>query len=316
VPTRIIDAHPPGPAPEGMAWIPPGRFAMGSDYEPFVDARPIHPVDLDGYWMDQTPVTNAQFARFVEATGYVTVAERKPDPKDFPGAPPELLVPGSVVFTPPTGPVPLDNPSSWWIYAPGASWKHPEGPGSSINDRRDHPVVQVSWDDAAAYAKWAGKRLPTEAEWEYAARGGLAQKPYVWGDQFQPGGKSMANTWQGRFPSENSKEDGHARTSPVGTFPPNGFGLSDMAGNVWQWCSDWYRPDYYTRSPKANPKGPPDSADPLEPGVLKRVQRGGSFLCCDQYCSRYMPGGRGKGAVDTGLSNVGFRCVIAPSTPR
>jgi sulfatase modifying factor 1 len=289
---------------------------MGSDYEPFGDARPIHPVDLDGFWIDRTPVTNARFARFVQATGYVTVAERKPDPRDFPGAPPELLVPGSIVFTPPTGPVPLDNPSAWWTYAPGASWKHPEGPGSSIDDRQDHPVVQVSWDDAVAYAKWAGRRLPTEAEWEYAARGGLAQKPYAWGDEFQPGGRIMANTWQGRFPTENKREDGHARTSPVGTFPPNGFGLSDMAGNVWQWCSDWYRPDYYVRSPKANPKGPPDSLDPMEPGVPKRVQRGGSFLCCDQYCSRYMPGGRGKGAADTGSSHVGFRCVISPSTPR
>jgi formylglycine-generating enzyme required for sulfatase activity len=316
VPTRITDPTPPGPAPEGMAWIPPGRFAMGSDYEPFNDARPIHPVDLDGFWIDQTPVTNAQFARFAQATGYVTVAERKPDPRDFPGAPPELLVPGSVVFTPPTGPVPLDNPSAWWIYAPGASWRHPEGPTSQIDDRQDHPVVQVCWDDAVAYAKWAGKRLPTEAEWEYAARGGLTQKPYAWGDEFQPGGRIMANTWQGRFPTENKKEDGHVRTSPVGTFPPNGFGLSDMAGNVWQWCSDWYRPNYYGQSPKANPKGPPDSFDPMEPGVPKRVQRGGSFLCCDQYCSRYMPGGRGKGAADTGSSHVGFRCVISPSTPR
>ncbi len=316
VPTEIRDPAPPGPDPEGMAWIPPGRFAMGSDYEPFADARPIHAVELDGFWMDRTPVTNAGFARFVAETGYVTVAERKPDPKDFPGAPPEALVPGAIVFTPPGNPVSLDDPSAWWRYAPGASWKHPEGPGSSTAGREDHPVVQVAWDDAVAFAKWAGKRLPTEAEWEYAARGGLAGKPYVWGEQFRPNGKTMANTWQGRFPDRNAREDGHVRTSPVGSFPPNGFGLVDMAGNVWQWCSDWYRPDSYAHPPTSNPTGPTDSLDPIEPNIPKRVQRGGSFLCCDQYCSRYMPGGRGKGAVDTGASHVGFRCVIAPPDSR
>jgi len=299
-----------------MAWIPPGRFSMGSDYGPFGDARPIHSVELDGFWMDKTPVTNEEFARFVRETGYVTVAERKPDPKDFPGVPPEVLVPGAVVFSPPAGPVSLQDVSRWWSYVPGSCWKHPEGPGSDIAGRERHPAVLVCWDDAAAFASWAGKRLPTEAEWEYAARGGLTQKPYAWGETFRPEGKIMANTWQGSFPDRNAKEDGWDRTAPVGSFPPNGFGLFDMAGNVWNWCADWYRPDYYAQSPPANPPGPSDSFDPVEPGALKRVQRGGSFLCSDQYCSRYMPGGRGKGAVDTGSSHVGFRCVLSPrSTP-
>ncbi len=316
VPTEVLDPAPPGPAPKGMAWIPPGRFAMGSDYEPFGDARPIHPVELDGFWIDRTPVTNAQFAQFAGEARYVTVAERRPDPRDFPGVPPEALVPGAIVFSPPDEPVSLDDPSAWWRYVAGASWRHPEGPGSDLAGQDEHPVVQVSWDDAAAYARWAGKRLPTEAEWEYAARGGLTQQPYAWGVQFQPGGRTMTNTWQGRFPDRNTKQDGYARTSPVGSFPPNGFGLSDMAGNVWQWCADWYRPDSYGVSPRANPTGPPDSLDPAEPTIPKRVQRGGSFLCCDQYCSRYMPGGRGKGAVDTGASHVGFRCVRTPSAAR
>jgi formylglycine-generating enzyme required for sulfatase activity len=299
-----------------MLWIPPGRFSMGSDYAPFGDARPIHTVDLDGFWMDRTPVTNAEFARFVRATGYRTVAERKPDPKEYPGVPPDKLVPGSLVFSPPSRAVTLDDVSQWWRYVPSASWRHPEGPGSSIAGRENHPVVQVCWDDAAAYAKWAGKRLPTEAEWEYAARGGLTQQPYVWGGSLRPHGKTMANIFQGRFPDRNTKEDGFARTSPVTRFPANRFGLYDMAGNVWEWCSDWYRPDYYAASPRRNPHGPPDSFDPEEPGMPKRVQRGGSFLCCDQYCSRYMPGGRGKGAVDTGASHVGFRCVRQFGSPR
>jgi formylglycine-generating enzyme required for sulfatase activity len=284
---------------------------MGSSYAYFGDARPIHTVEITGFWMDQNLVTNERFAAFVGATSYVTVAERKPDRRDFPTVPEDKLVPGSVVFSPPNHPVILDDISGWWRFVPGASWKHPEGPQSDLKGREKHPVVQVCWEDAAAYAKWAGKRLPTEAEWEYAARGGLTQKAYVWGDEFRPGGKLMANTWQGRFPDQNTKEDGWERTSPVASFPPNGFGLYDMAGNVWQWCNDWYRPDYYAHSPRANPQGPADSMDPLEPGMAKRVQRGGSFLCTDQYCSRYMPGGRGKGAVDTGSSNVGFRCVLS-----
>ncbi len=314
---RDVSTSAPGPAPgpAGMAWVPPGRFAMGSDFEAFGDARPIHAVDLDGFWMDRTPVTNDEFARFVRETRYVTVAERAPDPKDFPGVPRADLVAGSLVFTPPAAAVALDDVSGWWRYVAGASWRHPEGPGSDLDGRGEHPAVQVCWDDAAAYARWAGKRLPTEAEWEYAARGGLDRQPYAWGGEFRPGGKIMANTWQGRFPDRNTAEDGWARTSPVGRFPPNGFGLLDMAGNVWQWCADWYRPDAYALGPAANPAGPPDGLDPQEPGVRKRVQRGGSFLCSDQYCSRYRPGGRGKGAVDTGSSHVGFRCVLSPAVP-
>jgi formylglycine-generating enzyme required for sulfatase activity len=292
-----------------MVWIPPGQFLMGSEFGPFTDARPIHTVELDGFWIDKTPVTNEEFAKFVRATSYVTVAERSPSAKDYPQVPPDELAPGSVVFSPPEGPVPPDNHYLWWKYVKGACWKHPEGPGSDLNERAKHPVVHVCWEDANAYAKWIGKRLPTEAEWEYAARGGLTQMPYVWGKEFRPGGKFMANTWQGRFPFHNTKEDGWVRTSPVGSYPANGFGLYDMAGNVWQWCADWYRPDYYGYSPRRNPRGPDDSHDPNEPNIPKRVQRGGSFLCSDQYCSRYMPGGRGKGAVDTGSSHVGFRCV-------
>jgi sulfatase modifying factor 1 len=310
VPTVVRDETHPGPTPDGMAWIPSGRFAMGSDHRQFSDARPIHAVELDGFFMDRTPVTNEQFARFVRETSYVTVAERKPNPADFPGVPPEALVPGSLVFRSPSGPVPTNEVSRWWHYVPGACWKNPEGPGSNIAGRERHPVVQVCWDDAAAYSRWAGKRLPTEAEWEYAARGGLTQKPYAWGDDFRPNGRLMANTWQGRFPNANNAEDGWERTSPVGHFPPNAFGLFDMSGNVWQWCADWYRPDAYHLSAERNPVGPQDSFDPREPNVPKRVQRGGSFLCTDQYCSRYMPGGRGKGAVGTGSSHVGFRCVM------
>lgn len=279
----------------------------------FPDAQPRHMVVLDGFWMDATDVTNTQFARFVRATGYVTVAEQHPDPKLFPNVSPEKLVPGAVVFVPPPHAVSLGDVSQWWHYVPGANWRHPQGPKSGLTGRAEHPVVQVCWVDAAAYARWAGKRLPTEAEWEYAARGGLNQKPYVWGSVFEPHGRIMANTFQGRFPDHDTQEDGFGGTSPVRAFPPNGFGLYDMAGNVWQWCADWYCPDYYAASPRKNPLGPPDSFDPDGPGVPKRVQRGGSFLCTDQYCSHYRPGGRGKGDVLTGTSNAGFRCAVSPA---
>jgi sulfatase modifying factor 1 len=299
--------QPAGPAPEGMVWVPAGKFRMGSNHAP--DARPIHEVSLDGFWMDKTVVTNAQFARFVEATHYVTVAERKPDPKDFPGVPADKLVPGSLVFTPPKQPVPLDDVSGWWSYVPGACWNHPNGPNSDLKGKENYPVVQVSYEDAAAYAKWAGKRLPTEAEFEYAARGGLDQKEFAWGDQMKLGGKHLANTWQGRFPSENTKDDGFAGLAPVASFPPNNFGLYDMSGNVWEWCADWYRPDYYAHSPASNPKGPDASFDPDEPNAPKRVQRGGSFLCSDVYCGAYRPGVRGKGEVSSAASHLGFRCV-------
>lgn len=311
-----LSKAPPGPAPVGMVWIPPGRFDMGSEHESFADAQPVHAVEVNGFWMDRHEVTNAEFARFVKATAYRTIAERKPNPKDFPGVPEDKLVAGSIVFTPPGAAVPLDNYTQWWQYVPGASWRHPEGPKSNLKGREKHPVVQVCWDDAVAYAKWAGKRLPTEAEWEYAARGGLKQKDYVWGETFRPAGKFMANTFQGQFPSRNSEADHWSRTAPVASFRPNRFGLYDMAGNVWEWCADWYRPDTYATSPRRNPQGPPDSDDPQEPGVPKRVQRGGSFLCSDQYCTRYMPGGRGKGAIDSGASHLGFRCVRSVSRAR
>jgi len=319
-PARPSDAaaptHAPTPgaetAPEGMVWIPGGSFQRGSEADP--DARPVREIEVDGFWMDRTEVTNAQFASFVRATGYVTVAEQAPDPAQFPGAPPELLTPGSIVFSPPNGPVDLGRPLSWWAYVPGANWRHPEGPGSTIEGREDHPVVHVCWEDAAAYARWAGKRLPTEAEWEYAARGGLEGKPYTWGDEFRPGDGWPANIWQGRFPTRNTADDGFRTTAPVGSFPPNGFGLHDMAGNVWEWCADWYRPDSYANAPARNPQGPDSSHDPDEPGVPKRVLRGGSFMCADTYCSRYRPGSRGKGAPDSGACHTGFRCVRSAST--
>jgi formylglycine-generating enzyme required for sulfatase activity len=301
-----------------MIAIPAGDFWMGSEQADMEDARPVHRVHVDAFSMDRTEVTNDQFARFVAATRYVTVAERKPDAKEFPDAKPEDLVPGSVVFTPPSHPVKLTDAYVWWRYVKGASWKHPEGPASNIATRGSHPVVHVAWEDAAAYAKWAGKRLPTEAEFEYAARGGLDRQPYVWGAEFKPGGKFQANTFQGHFPDTNSAEDGYTGTAPVASFPPNKYGLYDMAGNVWEWCADWYRADYYTQIAHAgavvrNPQGPADSSDPDEPGVAKRVQKGGSFLCTDQYCTRYMPGSRGKGEPGTGTNHVGFRCVRSAS---
>lgn len=271
--------------------------------------------------MDATEVTNAQFAKFVAATGYVTVAERKPKPEDFPGAPPENLVPGSIVFTPPADPVPLRDESGaahlqWWAYVPAASWRKPGGPSSSVEGRDDYPVIHVSLEDAEAYAAWAGKRLPTEAQWEFAARGGLTGAAYPWGDEFMPGAKAMANTWQGHFPTEDRGADGFVGIAPVGRFPPNAYGLYDMSGNVWEWCSDWYRPDTYARDAGpdgravvVNPVGPADSFDPQEPGQVKKVHRGGSFLCSEQYCSRYIVGTRGKGEISSSTNHIGFRCV-------
>jgi formylglycine-generating enzyme required for sulfatase activity len=307
-----------------MVWIPGGEFSMGAIDPPDMnpvgmnasrDARPIHRVYVDGFFMDKTDVTNAEFARFVKATGYVTIAERKPRSEDYPGARPELLVAGSLVFAPPVGPVPLDNYMQWWSYVPGANWRHPLGPGSDIKGKDNYPVVQVAYEDAQAYAKWAGKRLPTEAEWEFAARGGLAGKPFVWGDSFRPSGRWMANTHQGHFPDHDTAEDGYAGIAPVAKYPPNRYGLYDMAGNVWQWTSDWYRPDYYQQLAAAgglarNPQGPDSSYDPAEPDQQKKVQRGGSFLCTAQYCSRYMVGTRGKGEISTGANHLGFRCVM------
>lgn len=316
-------AQPPGPAPDGMVWVPGGEFAMGSDASndslcglPGVtrDAQPIHRVYVDGFWMDKTEVSNEQFRKFADATGYVTIAERTPTAEEFPGAPPENLVAGSVVFAPTDHPVPLNNHYQWWTYVKGANWRHPLGPGSDLKGKEKYPVVHIAYPDAVAYAKWAGKRLPTEAEWERAARGGLDGKVYAWGDELKPGGKWMANIYQGRFPVKDTGEDGFAGIAPVAQFPPNGYGLYDMAGNVWEWCSDWYRPDYYVKLAKAggvarNPQGPDSPYDPSEPGEKKRVHRGGSFLCTDQYCTRYMVGTRGKGEVTTGCNHLGFRCV-------
>jgi len=306
-----------------MVWILGGEFSMGAPDPPDMnqvgmqattDGRPVHRVHVDGFFMDETDVTNSEFEQFMKATGYVTVAERKPSAEDFPGAPPENLVAGSVVFSPPDHPVPLDNHFQWWTYVPGANWRHPLGPNSDIKGRENYPVVHIAYDDALAYTKWAGKRLPTEAEWEFAARGGLAGMPFVWGDQLHPNGKWMANTHQGHFPVQDTGDDGYVGIAPVAQYPPNGYGLYDMAGNVWQWTSDWYRPDYYQELAQAdvarNPQGPESSYDPSEPSRPKKVHRGGSYLCTDQYCSRYIVGTRGKGEVTTGTNHLGFRCVM------
>jgi formylglycine-generating enzyme len=308
---HINDPTPPGPAPAGMTWVPGGTFWMGCTECGMPDALPSHLVTVAGFWMDKTPVTNAEFERFVRETKYVTIAERYPDPKDFPGVPTSALVPGSAVFVPPARVASLDNPMQWWRYVGGASWQHPEGKASTIAGRENHPVVHVAWDDAVAYLKWANKQLPTEAQFEFAARGGLDRNMFAWGNELHPHDRQVANIWQGSFPVADTGADGYRGTSPVTAFPANGFGLYDMGGNVWQWCADWYRPDYYATlsGTTVNPEGPRDSFDPAEPGMPKRVQRGGSFLCSDQYCTRYLVGSRGKGAVDSGSSNVSFRGV-------
>ncbi len=311
-------------APPGTVWIPDGTFLMGTnDKESFPNERPAHLVQVRGFWMDEHDVTNAEFSKFVEATGYVTTAERKIDWEELkkevpPGTPKpddSALAAGALVFTPTAGPVPLNDLSAWWRWVHGANWRHPEGPESSIQGRENHPVVQVSWHDAVAYAHWAGKRLPTEAEWEFAARGGMESKRYVWGDEFKPGGKYMANTWQGLFPVTNTAEDGFVGTSPVRSFPANGYGLYDMAGNVWQWCSDWYRVDTNIEAASKNvcrdPRRPTESYDPGDPYAPKRVVKGGSFLCNPSYCESYRPSARRGTPPDTGSSHTGFRCVIS-----
>ena len=325
--TIANDDRPPGVAPHGMVWVPGGEFSMGAAptsgmndvaMQATHDSRPIHRVRVAGFWIDATEVTNAQFAEFVKATGYITVSERVPKAEEFPGVPAESLVAGSVVFTPPDQAVPLDDPSRWWSYVPGASWRQPLGPGSGIEGKDQFPVVQVAYEDAVAYAQWAGKRLPTEAEWEFAARGGLSGKLYPWGDELTPESRWMANTHQGHFPDYDAGEDHHPGITAVAQFPPNGYGLYDVAGNVWEWVSDWYRPDYYAQLAASgdvalDPRGPDTSFDPDEPHAQKRVHRGGSFLCTDQYCSRYIVGSRGKGEVSTGTNHLGLRLVRSRS---
>jgi formylglycine-generating enzyme len=319
--------RPAGAAPNGMVWIPGGEFSMGSESSadslcerPGItrDAQPIHRVSVDGFWMDATEVTNEQFAAFANATGYVTIAERSPDPAEFPGAPRDLLVPGSTVFTPPDHPVDLADALQWWRYVPGTDWRHPQGPGSDLQRRERYPVVHIAFADAEAYAAWAGGRLPTEAEWEFAARGGLTGNLYAWGNELVPHGEHHANIYQGAFPMQDDGEDGFSGLAPVASYPPNPYGLYDMAGNVWEWVSDWYRPDYYETLAAAggvakNPRGPAESFDPSEPGAKKRVHRGGSFLCTSLYCSRYLVGTRGKGEVSTGSNHLGFRIVRSAS---
>jgi sulfatase modifying factor 1 len=315
----------PSDGPPGTVWIPGGEFTMGTDSDlGWADEKPAHRVRVNGFWMDETDVTNAQFCAFVEATGHATTAEKPVDAEEIlrqlpPGTPPppqENLLPGSLVFTPTQGPVPLKDFSQWWKWTPGANWRHAEGPASSLDGKDDHPVVHVSWWDAVAYAQWAGNRLPTEAEWEFAARGGLENKPYSWGDDKPTDANIHANLWQGGFPYRNTAADGYERTSPVKAFPPNGYGLYDISGNVWQWCSDWYQIDLYRqRAGKGvivNPTGPEKSFDPRQPYSPLRAQKGGSFLCNDSYCTRYRPSARHGCTPDTGMSHMGFRCVLTP----
>ncbi|TSC32407.1 formylglycine-generating enzyme family protein [Corallococcus sp. Z5C101001] len=315
----------PGRAPSpDMVWIPGGTYWMGSDHH-YPEEAPAHQVTVSGFWMDRYTVTNEQFARFVEQTGYVTVAQRPLVAADYPGATPESLVPGSLVFQKAKQPVDLGNVANWWSYVPGASWKHPEGLRSSVKHRRDHPVVHIAYEDAEAYATWAGKALPTEAEWERAARGGLDRNEFCWGNDFTPHGEHLANTWQGYFPWQNLREDGHEGTCPVGSFPPNGYGLHEMAGNVWEWTTDWYHERHQGHPGKAccipvNPRGPATaqgSQDPSTPAVTipRRVLKGGSYLCAPNYCRRYRPAARSPQAVDSGASHIGFRCIVRPPAP-
>ena len=309
---------------DDLVYIEGGTFVMGGDSiwgRP--DEFPRHEVKISSFYMDRHEVTNARFRAFTEATNYVTTAERKPDwneikkqlPEGTPKPADSLLVASSLVFSPPGHPVPLTNASLWWKWVPGADWRHPQGPQSTIEGKDNYPVVQVSWDDAVAYAQWAGKRLPTEAEWEYAARGGKSNAIYPWGDEPINTGAVKANTWQGNFPNENTKNDHYDHTAPVMLFQPNGFGLFDMAGNVWEWCADWYRPDAYVADAQkglvTDPGGPADSFDPDEPSIPKRVVRGGSFLCTDQYCSGFRVSARMKTNFDTSLEHTGFRCVVS-----
>jgi formylglycine-generating enzyme required for sulfatase activity len=301
-----------------MVRIPGGTFRMGSDKH-YPEEAPVHRVSVDGFWIDRHPVTNREFREFVRATGHVTFAEIPPDPKDYPGALPHMLYAGSLVFVPSDQPVDLKDWSRWWTFLKGADWRHPYGPKSGINGLDNHPVVHVSYADAFLYARWAGKELPTEAEWEFAARGGLDQAEFAWGDELAPGGRQMANTWQGEFPRQNLADDGFERTSPVNAFPPNGYGIYDMVGNVWEWTTDWYAPGHPAEAKKSccipeNPRGPhqDQSYDPCQPAIKipRKVVKGGSHLCAPNYCRRYRPAARHAQPIDTSASHVGFRCVV------
>jgi sulfatase modifying factor 1 len=305
-------------APRGMQWIEGGSFLMGSERF-YPEERPVRQVQVDGFYIDRHPVTNAQFAAFVGETGHRTLAEIAPDPKDYPGMPPEMARAGSIVFSPPTRPVPLDQPHLWWEFHFGARWDRPLGGTSSLRGMENHPVVHIAYSDAEAYCAWAGKSLPTEAEWEFAARGGRHDVDYAWGDALAPNGRMLANYWQGRFPSENLCSDGWERTSPVETFPPNDYGLYDMIGNVWEWTSDWYgTPTTPHRSCCiiSNPRGGSerDSLDPALPAIPigRKVLKGGSHLCAENYCQRYRPAARHPQAVDSSTSHIGFRCIVRP----
>lgn len=313
--TKSAEIAPEAAPFPGMVWVPAGEYRMGSDHH-YPEEAPAHPVEVDGFWMDVAPVTNAQFRRFVEATGHVTFCEIAPNAADYPNADPAMLVPASVVFVPPPRRVDLHDHYQWWQFIPAANWRHPQGPGTSIEGRDDHPVVHVAYADIEAYARWAGKALPTEAEFEWAARGGL-EGEYAWGDELTPGGKHMANTWQGEFPWQNLAEDGFVGTSPVGAYPANGYGLHDLIGNVWEWTCDWYRPRHPAAAAKAccipsNPRGAnqDESYDPAQPlRIPRKVMKGGSHLCAPNYCRRYRPAARMAQPVDTSTSHLGFRCV-------
>jgi formylglycine-generating enzyme required for sulfatase activity len=300
-----------------MRWIPGGVFRMGSDTH-YPEEAPARDVKVGGFWMDTSCVTNADFRRFVDATGHITLAEKPADAADYPDADPKLLVPASAVFRKTSGPVDTRNAYNWWDYVAGADWRHPRGPESSLQGLWQHPVVHIAFQDASAYASWAGKELPTEAEWEFAARGGLEGAAFVWGDEYMPGGKPMANTWQGEFPYQNLMQDGYEWTSPVGTFPPNGYGLCDMAGNVWQWTSDWYGEvkNQHTCCTGDHPRDAHvgESYDPRthEQLIPRKVIKGGSYLCAPNYCQRYRPAARMGQPIDTSTCHVGFRCIVRP----
>jgi formylglycine-generating enzyme required for sulfatase activity len=318
---QIVQPEAPFP---GMVWIEGGAFLMGSDKH-YPEEAPAHRVEVDGFWIEVEPVTNYRFKKFVEATGYVTLAERTPDPSLYPGAKPEMLVPASVVFQKAKRTVEMADCYNWWTYVKGADWRHPEGPGSSLKGRLDHPVVHVAYEDAVAYATWAGKDLPTEAEWEFAARGGLDGAEFAWGEELEPLGRIMANTWQGKFPWQNLARDGFEGTSPVGSFPANGYGLSDMIGNVWEWTTDWYQDHSNAQQSSCcggtvrNPKGGAreKSIDPRMSHVPipRRVLKGGSFLCAPNYCRRYRPAARMAQAIDTSTCHTGFRCILRGAPP-